>query len=334
MGLIVSGKFWLGDIMRISVLTAMLTLGLMAAGAASAQQQPAPLDPIQTPGRQAPPPPPAPRLVNSSDQIVVPFSNPSRPGTVHVSVLTGSVTITAGTGRDVVINASGRRVDSRGQRRERTRDAARSDGLRRLDQPFGLDVREEGNVVTVSAGLQDQGALSIVVPARTNLQVNVVNGGRVTIDGIEGEIDANNVNGAVTLTNVSGAAVAHSVNGDVHVTLRQLVNAPMAFTSMNGEVDVTLPASAKANLRLRSDHGEIYTDFDVQPTPVERGSVAIGSSSSSAGRPQGGRNEREARDKSVRRFEIDRSIYGTINGGGAELELRTFNGDVYLRKAK
>jgi hypothetical protein len=31
---------------------------------------------------------------------------------------------------------------------------------------------------------------------------------------------------------------------------------------------------------------------------------------------------------------VDRSIYGTINGGGPDFELRTFNGDIYLRKAK
>jgi hypothetical protein len=32
------------------------------------------------------------------------------------------------------------------------------------------------------------------------------------------------------------------------------------------------------------------------------------------------------------RVEIDRSLYGTINGGGPEFELRSFNGNVYLRR--
>ena len=27
-------------------------------------------------------------------------------------------------------------------------------------------------------------------------------------------------------------------------------------------------------------------------------------------------------------------IYGTVNGGGPEFELRTFNGDIFLRRAK
>jgi hypothetical protein len=29
---------------------------------------------------------------------------------------------------------------------------------------------------------------------------------------------------------------------------------------------------------------------------------------------------------------VNRSIYGTVNGGGPEIELRTFNGSVFLRK--
>ncbi len=28
------------------------------------------------------------------------------------------------------------------------------------------------------------------------------------------------------------------------------------------------------------------------------------------------------------------TIYGTVNGGGPDFELRTFNGNVYLRKGK
>jgi hypothetical protein len=34
------------------------------------------------------------------------------------------------------------------------------------------------------------------------------------------------------------------------------------------------------------------------------------------------------------RIEVDRSLYGTINGGGPEFELRSFNGNVYLRRGK
>jgi len=32
--------------------------------------------------------------------------------------------------------------------------------------------------------------------------------------------------------------------------------------------------------------------------------------------------------------EINRAIYGNVNGGGPEIELRSFNGSIYLRKGQ
>jgi len=96
----------------------------------------------------------------------------------------------------------------------------------------------------------------------------------------------------------------------------------MAFTSLNGSVDVTLPATVKANLKLRSDQGDVYTDFDLQvrqdssnPNPNPRVDTS-----------------RNGRARAV--VEIDNAIYGSINGGGPDFEMRTFNGNVYVRKAK
>jgi hypothetical protein len=32
--------------------------------------------------------------------------------------------------------------------------------------------------------------------------------------------------------------------------------------------------------------------------------------------------------------EVDRTIIGTRNGGGADLRMHTFNGDLYIQKGK
>jgi hypothetical protein len=82
-------------------------------------------------------------------------------------------------------------------------------------------------------------------------------------------------------------------------------------------------------VKLRSDRGDVYTDFDVKPTPAP----------ASATTPRDDRRNRRRdddndKDKGKYRLDIDRSIYGTINGGGPDLELRTFNGNIYLRRAK
>lgn len=274
------------------------------------------------------------------NHITVPFSDSARPGTVRVNVLSGSVNITVGTGRDVVIDSKDDRDDrDRPRRSDKSRDSG-VDGLHRLTQPAGLSVEERANVVSVSAPVMaGHIKLDIQVPASTSLVVRAVNGGDVSVDSVNGSTEVNSVNGSIRLTNLGGAVIAHATNGTVRATLRQVVSGtPMSFTSFNGDVDVTLPPTAKANLKMRSDRGDVYTDFDVQPTTPAPGTAQPDRRAPDRGRDRADRDNRDAddkdKDKAKYRIDVDRSVYGTINGGGPDFELRTFNGDVMLRKTK
>jgi hypothetical protein len=113
----------------------------------------------------------------------------------------------------------------------------------------------------------------------------------------------------------------------------------MSFTSFNGNVDVTLPAAVKANLKLRSDQGEVYTDFDVQIQRSRTASTSVQVPPVPPAPPTPPRDGPSPPPRPIRggrgtRVEVDASIAGTVNGGGPEFQLRTFNGDVYLRKGK
>ncbi len=117
---------------------------------------------------------------------------------------------------------------------------------------------------------------------------------------------------------MSGAVVAHTVNGRVIATLNRIAaDKPMAFTSLNGVVDVTLPPTVKANLKLRTDNGSAFTDFELQMLP-QANTPSI---------------EDTRRDRGRYRIDVNKVIYGSVNGGGPEIEMRTFNGNIYLRKA-
>ena len=240
--------------------------------------------------------------------ILVPFSDPSRIGKLAVQLISGGMTVKGENRKDVQI------VNGRTERQTPAQPAP--PGLRRLTQSPGFTVDEERNEMKISSGpwRGTDGVLEIRVPQRTNLKLGAVNGGPIVVENVEGDLEIQNVNGPVTLTNVSGAVVANSVNGGVTAKLTRVSpDKAMAFTSLNGPVDVTLPASVKANLKMRSDQGEIFTDFEVQMRPSPA--------------PQGG-----SRTNGKYRIEVNRSIYGAVNGGGPEIELRTFNGTVYLRK--
>jgi hypothetical protein len=247
-----------------------------------------------------------------ASSLTVAFSDPARPGTIRAGLFQGSVTVRGSNRRDVLVTAPALRATTRPV-------PAEASGLRRLNQPPGVAIDEENNVIVISMGPVGRGDLELAVPARTNLRLSTMNGA-ITVEGVEGELEVTNFSGPITLSDVAGSVVAHSQNGKVTATIRQVAaDKPMAFTSFNGAVDVTLPASAKANLKLRSDRGDVFTGFDVQ--------LQAQRIQQDARQPAGGRD----RVRSTR-VQIDNAIYGSINGGGPEFELRTFNGPIYLRK--
>jgi hypothetical protein len=278
------------------------------------------------------------------NRVTVPFSDPSRPGTVKADLFHGGIRVRPADGREVIVRTDDPIVTTRDGRETPVPQRPETAGLRRLTQRSGLWIEEENNMMRVSTRrLMDGKDVELQVPARTNLILSTVNGDAIVVEGIEGAIEVTSVNGEIRLTDVSGTVVANATNGNVRVTLRQVTpEKPMSFTSFHGNVDVTLPAAVKANLKLRSDQGEVYTDFDVQIQRQRTTSTSVQVPPvppvppTPPAPPRDGPNPRPRPIRGGRgtRVEVDTSIAGTVNGGGPEFELRTFNGDVYLRKGR
>jgi DUF4097 and DUF4098 domain-containing protein YvlB len=246
-------------------------------------------------------------LLYGQDSVRIPFSGTGRQRLVKLSTVSGSIHVRGYDGKEVIIDTKGG-----GRRPDR-----QVDGLRRIDMSPGFTAEEQDNVVTIKADPPHApSSIDLQVPTDTSLQLSTVNGGEITVEGVEGELDVKNTNGSVKLTRVGGAVVANTSNGAVTAVLDRVTpGRPMSFSSLNGNVDVTLPADVKANVKLRSDNGDVYTDFDIQ-----LGSSGQGTS----GRGSNGKY----------RVNIDKTISGTINGGGPEMRLTTLNGRIMLRKAK
>ena len=244
------------------------------------------------------------------ERVTVALSDPSRPGLLKITTVNGGMTVKTHNGKDVIIE--GRSVG-------RSRPSVTSDGLRRISPGgAGLVIVEENNVITVSSSMPGApGHLDIQVPAKTNLKLSTVNGS-ANVESVEGDLEVSNVNGEVRLNAVTGSVVAHAQNGNLFAVFRELANKPMSFTSMNGNVDVTLPASAKANLRIRSDRGNAWTDFDLQMRAPNSPRV----------------EDSQTRGGGQFRILTDTTVNATINGGGTDLDVRTLNGNIFVRKAK
>jgi hypothetical protein len=246
-----------------------------------------------------------------ADQVAVPLTDPARPPNLNLQLVEGGITVRGSNRRDVLVIARDRRENQRNEGRGGT-------GLRQLAQPPVFTVTEERNRILFVLQTPNRVIdFEIQVPSRTDLKLGTANNGGIVVEGVEGELEINNPNGPITLNGVGGSIVANTVDGHVRATITSVsTQRPMAFTSLNGHVDVTFPASLRANLKLRSDHGNVLTDFDV--TPLQPRTTIEDT------RREGGRF----------RIEINRFIYGAVNGGGPEIELRTFNGNVYVRRGQ
>lgn len=249
------------------------------------------------------------------ERLSVPLSDPSRPARLEVALVMGGITVVGGgSNQEVLIEAVARAgEDDEGEEVEPSRR-----GLRRIpNDTLGLEAEEKDNRVSISAESWRQSLdLRVTVPSGSSLVLSSVNGGDLVVEGVEGELELHNTNGSIRVTGARGPVSAATVNGDIHVGFGKggAVAAPMGFSTLNGDIEITLPAALKADVRLRSDNGEIYSDFDVQ---LERKPAQV----------------EEERSKGRYRVVIAREMTGKIGGGGPELLLKTFNGDIVLRRA-
>jgi DUF4097 and DUF4098 domain-containing protein YvlB len=249
------------------------------------------------------------------DRLSVPFSNPNQPGLVEVGLVNGSISVTGYDGTEVIVEAKTR------MRKISSGESEKVQGMIRIPvTTTGLTVEEDNNVMEIETESWKRTIdLDIRVPTNTSLNLSTVNHGDIQVQNVRGEIDVNNVNGKVTLLDISGAVVAHALNKDLIVTMDDVFpDKAMSFSTLNGDIDVVFPANLKANVNLKADNGDIYSDFEIQLSREPKKVVEENT------RSTGGKYK----------VRVERSIHGTINGGGPEILFKSFQGDIFIRKEK
>jgi hypothetical protein len=146
----------------------------------------------------------------------------------------------------------------------------------------------------------------IKVPKGLTVDLRTVNGG-VRVTGLSGEIHARTTNGGVKGVGlVIDRIEATAVNGGIEIDLASPLDATDAveLETVNGGVDLGLPSESKATIAARAVNGGVrVVDLDVQKEQQE--------------------NE----------FSARRRLNGTLNGGGARVNVSTTNGGVRILRA-
>lgn len=243
---------------------------------------------------------------NEYEQITVPLSHPNKQGNLILSHNKGSIKVTGYDGNLIVVKAKLRYHNS----------SRKSDNLKHLSSnSIQLSATEKNNEVTIeSNSLIKTINLDIDVPKNFSLQINNQDNGNITIENLSGEMDVSNVNGDINLENVSGSALLNTVDGSIFVRFNDVTdNVPMAFTTIDGNVDITFPEDVNIMLKMKSEHGEIFSDFDIDIKKREQ------------------KTEKSAKTGSVKIY-LEEWIYGKINNGGPEILIKSFDGNIFVRK--
>ena len=276
---------------------------------------------------------------SQADHAVVSFSNPAKPGTVEVDINEGSITVRGYEGKDVVIDARWReKVLTQEEQEElaalageeeeldqeelarRKAQAEKARGMRKLEvESAGLTIEEEENVIQVDVEEGKRAVdLMIQVPFSTSLRLSCRDDEKgISVDRVDGEIEVDTSDGPIVLTNVSGPVVADSSDGEIKAVFGKVVpGKPMSFSAMDGDIDITLPVDVKASLKMKTEEGQIFTDFDIRLTPSQQK-----------------KEEDERKEGGGYRVFFEKATLGLINGGGVEIQLTAYEGNIYIRKA-
>jgi hypothetical protein len=193
---------------------------------------------------------------------------------------------------------------------KRTTKARSDEGAK--DLLSKLEIREEVGDATVrvesrpprlSGFSSHQIEWTIKVPKGVVLDLRTTNGG-VRLNGLANEIHAKTTNGGVKGVNIAASVIeASAVNGGVEFELSAPLDstASIEMETVNGGVELSLPAESKATIAARCVNGGVKVD-----------------------------NLEIARDEEQSDFDKRRRLNGTLNGGGAKVNLSTTNGGVRL----
>ncbi len=175
---------------------------------------------------------------------------------------------------------------------------------------IGLSIKQEGNTISLSGAHReaDNSDYILKLPKNLNLKIdyNSWQAGDIVIKTMAGEVEAKSQVGDLVFVDVTGPIVAHTLSSDLEVTFSSLSSSsPTSLSSTSGDIDVTFPESTKGTFRMSTISGGVYTAFDFD----------------------------FGEETNIRRVG-GQSATGKLNGGGAEVSLKTISGDIYIRKTE
>ena len=232
-----------------------------------------------------------------------------RDGRVSLGNIAGDISVTAGSGDEVSIEAIKR---TRGDKSELARVQILVD-----DRAGRVDVRTEHEQNRSDRNGRDNHVsvdYTVVVPATASVDLHSVSGG-IKVTGVHGSLRSETVSGDVTITDAPRLEAAKTVSGEVSLT-GITTDGDLTASSVSGNV------RAKGLKARGVDLGSVSGDISLTEATCERLGVKTvsGNVEYGGGIARGGRYEINGHSGTVRLL--------LSNPGGFELNANSFSGSI------
>ena len=187
---------------------------------------------------------------------------------------------------------------------EVTIHAVRRATRERLDR-IRLTIEATGSLVTINANDRQDGddrrnnvvqtSFEIRVPRETSLDINAFSS-PVTVEDVQGRHTVQTFSGDLRLWKMSGPVRAKTFSGTIHLESTSTGD-DLDLDTFSGDVELRLPPTAGADVEFNSFSGGIDSDLPLTLVSQSR-----------------------------------RNLRATLNGGGADVRVKTFSGDVRLAR--
>ncbi|NBP69651.1 MAG: hypothetical protein EBR30_24605 [Cytophagia bacterium] len=248
-------------------------------------------------------------LAQNDGEFTVPLSDPAKRIKLVVDINYGGIVLMGTPRKDVLVRYASEESKS-------NKSGSTKDGMKRISSgTMDLEVSENQNSVRIeSSSWSNKMNLYVEIPFGADVTLSSHNSGNLSASAIQGQVELETYNGKIYADRISGSVVASTYNGEVKISFDKVTEGtPMSFSTYNGDIDITVPANFKGSLKMRTEQGEVFSDFDValiKSGPIQKKDTKSG----------------------VYKVVIDEWVKGDINGGGPEFMMKTYNGDILVRK--
>lgn len=200
---------------------------------------------------------------------------------------------------------------------------------------LGIDVSTNGDEINVNPVSKNQnGIITIKVPQNIKVAFTSTSNTayeEIILKNLNSEIEVSASYNKVKLENNTGPMNIKALYGSVDAIFQGDIKGPVSIVSIYGYVDVSIPATAKANVQLGTSYGNLYA---AEGFKIAVNQKAAGKGEDFEAEPLQ-RNKTDKVDTFSERFiyrNDKENLKGKINGGGADLILKSNYKNVYLRQ--